>query len=334
MAMNAPDAAALFFVADLPGAKISASRLGGILSRLAAGEPLTALQTEYLRNQGLNALADLAAGGTSRDAFVAQAAEEQQERLRGREKERSTAQATTEAELRRRDAATEQRNAQLFAEAERKRARRKIFNDFGMGYVEPEDFHRVRRILNQVVGGKSVGTDDLAWLATAGREYSTDELRRAHHRILARDLTKEWQTYGDPWKAVNACAQWRKADEPSEGVEIIGKSLRASPSPKPRSALLTTGGGALRDIGRREEARQYGLEAHGLTPNDYRPCTLLGAVHIEMGDIPEGLAWYEKAEARGASRKQIDQEIRAILAATRPQDRQALTEALKGYLGI
>lgn len=70
MAMNAQDVAALFFVGDLPGASIAASRLGGILSRLAAEKPLTALQTDYLRNQGLNALADLAAGGTEVARFI------------------------------------------------------------------------------------------------------------------------------------------------------------------------------------------------------------------------------------------------------------------------
>ena len=288
------------------------------------------MQTDYLRNQGLNALAGLAAGEVSRDAYEVQAAQEQRERV----KLLAAAVALKEDEVRRRNEASKRRNAELFASAERKRAWRKIFDDFGMGYIEPEDFPRVRRILNQVSEGKTVGTDDLAWLGTGGRDYWTEELRRAHHRIIAEQLTDEWRISGDPWNGVNACAQWRKADEPSLGIEIISEALRASRAVKPRSALLTTGGGALRDLGCREEARQYGLEAHSLTPNDYRPCTLLGAVHIEIGDIPEGLAWYEKAEARGASRKQIDQEIRAILAAARPEDRQALTEALKGHLRI
>ena len=63
----------------------------------------------------------------------------------------------------------------------------------------------------------------------------------------------------------------------------------------------------------------------------FRPCTLLGAVHIEMGDIVIGAEWYEKAEARGANREMIDRELASILRAA-PQDQGVqFKTALKGY---
>lgn len=71
--------------------------------------------------------------------------------------------------------------------------------------------------------------------------------------------------------------------------------------------------------------------SHALRPEDFRPCTLLGAVHIEIHAYSEGAKWYEKAEARGASRSHVDQEIRAILAAARPGERDSIRRALKAH---
>ena len=137
--------------------------------------------------------------------------------------------------------------------------------------------------------------------------------------------------FGDPWKAVNACSQWRKAKISSEALAIAEEALPGERSPKVRSALLTTSGGALRDLGRHREALKHGAEAHVLCPDDYRPCTLLGAIHIEIHAFSEGAGWYEKAEARGASRSLVDREIRAILAAARPEQRDTIRRALKAY---
>jgi len=37
-----------------------------------------------------------------------------------------------------------------------------------------------------------------------------------------------------------------------------------------------------------------GKEAHLLTPRDFRPCTLLGAVNVEIGNYDLGQSWYKK----------------------------------------
>lgn len=44
----------------------------------------------------------------------------------------------------------------------------------------------------------------------------------------------------------------------------------------------------MRDAGRLTEARTLGLEAHELTPSDFRPCTLLGAVSMGLGNLAAG----------------------------------------------
>ena len=128
---------------------------------------------------------------------------------------------------------------------------------------------------------------------------------------------------------MNACSHWRKAKLSHEALAIAEEPLVEDRPSRVRSALLTTGGGALRDLGRYQQAVKHGTEAHALCPDDFRPCTLLGAVHIEMHAYAEGLDWYGKAEARGASRKLVDQEIRAILDAARPEEREAIRRALR-----
>lgn len=72
------------------------------------------------------------------------------------------------------------------------------------------------------------------------------------------------------------------------------------------------------------EALNYGQQAHKITPRDFRPCTLLGAVCFEAGDYCEGHSWYEKALQRGASEKSIDDDLRNIFFRLEKSQRDAL----------
>jgi Flp pilus assembly protein TadD len=103
---------------------------------------------------------------------------------------------------------------------------------------------------------------------------------------------------------------------------------KATPDAKIRSALLTTRGGALRDLSKLNEAKSMGLEAHELTPKDFRPCTLLGAVHIELGDLMAGHAWYMKAEKLGADKRSVDNDLRTLLARASQSEQQRISEFL------
>jgi hypothetical protein len=84
----------------------------------------------------------------------------------------------------------------------------------------------------------------------------------------------------------------------------------------------------MRDLRRLEEAVSLACEAHKLTPSDYRPCTLLGAVHIELGDLTAGHEWYARAENLGAPRQAIDQELRTLLVRSSPEERQRIRDFL------
>jgi hypothetical protein len=213
--------------------------------------------------------------------------------------------------------------------AERKKAR-ELPDRFGLPNVENEDSERVQHILRLVIEEQPIKEDDLVWLGTDRSIYWTNKLRYAHHANMASISTKDWLRTGDVWKAIDACSQWRKAQCSEKGLGIVEDALiKVGKANKPRSALLTTGGGALRDLGRCDDAVRFGKEAHSLKPEDFRPCTLLGAVSIEMGSYARGAEWYEKAEALGASSNLIDRELQSILNAVSHEKRSQIKKALK-----
>lgn len=326
------DIAITFFLDDVAGAHIPASRLRNILENVQADRPLTALQEAFLRQQGYNALAQLTCDTLDWVAFVERSVKEQQLRrdATAATNERNAVERARQAEV------ADRKNAILFAEQARQQDRRRKLRElpdrFHLPFVERDDLGRINHILRSVVAGRPDEKDDLVWLGGDGADYWTDELRQAHHANMATIFSAAWHQTGDLWKAVNACGHSRKGGLSQKGLTLVEEALkRKKASGNTRSALLTTAGGALRDLGRREDAVAFGNEAHALTETDFRPCTLLGAVHIEMGDYGVGAAWYEKAEARGASKNAIDRELQSILQAASPHERSHIRNALKTY---
>lgn len=324
--------AARFFLDDVPGASTRHSRLGGILEKVSAGHPLTALQQEFLRQHDYEALLQFALRKMDGEAFRARAQKERESRIlaKAAAKEKEATEKALQIER------TNHKNTAIFAEQERKLERRRKVRElpdrFYLPYVEHEDLERVNRVLRSVVVGQPIEKDDLVWLGSRRSHYWTDELRKAHHENMAKRLSEKWHKTGDLWKAVNSCGHWRQAERSEEGLAIAEAALNhALKTKKPRSALLTTGGGALRDLKRLQDAARFGKEAHSLTPEDFRPCTLLGAVHIQMGAHGTGAEWYEKAEARGASRSVIDRELQSILRAVPQEERDQIRTALKDH---
>ena len=201
---------------------------------------------------------------------------------------------------------------------------------YGMGFVDSDIYPRVMRLLRQVDIGQRLSAEDVVWLSTQGEESWTPKLHIAHHRLEAVAFTDDWHRTGDPWAAVSASGHWRKADDAKEALDVTEAALATkSPSPKLCSALKTTHGGAMRDLRRLTEARDLGQDAQRLAPTDFRPCTLLGAVHMELGEFSTGQEWYEKAENLGAKRHSIDRDLPGILARAAPDRRAKLCAYLR-----
>jgi len=75
-------------------------------------------------------------------------------------------------------------------------------------------------------------------------------------------------------------------------------------------------------------ALKLGHEAHQVTPLNFRPCTLLGAVYISTGEFSIGHEWYEKARERGFSQSAYDNDIRSIYLRANKEMKKRLKQNL------
>jgi hypothetical protein len=322
-ALNPIDLARRYFVSDLPSSSIPASRLRDIIEKLQAGRPLTTNGFNYLRQLGLTALGQLAGGEITYEMFCETAASEQAEREQVVDAERQAQHAAKLAQ----EAAQKAREAEYWAQQETARLARerdpkyiaKMKNRalrarYGIeSFIEQNHFAQMMNILNRFDDGKRLTDDDVLWMTTEGRDYFSEILRAAFHEREADFFASEYRRTTDPWNAVNASGHYRKCDQASKAHDLlISVPTERQKVPKLKSAIATTHGGVMRDMRRFDEALNLGNQAHEITPNDFRPCTLLGAINFELGHYEIGRDWYAKAIERGATERSVDSELRSI----------------------
>lgn len=306
-----------FYVDDQPSAATAGTRLNGILVKIAAGDQLSRMSSDFLATRGFHALNSVAKGSVDWATFQLQAEVERHQRVQLASKKAldNAAQhakiATQRAEALKEHFAAIARDPKL----RRQREAKELRNRFGIGFIEPEHYLRAMWLLRRIASGQRLQPDEVVWLKTEADDCWTDQLAKEWHALEAEALSALWRTGGGPWDAINGSSHWRKAGKPDAALSLTGEALaKKGLVAKIHSALETTRGGALRDMRRLDEAKAMGLSAHRLTPNDFRPCTLLGAVHIELGDLVAGHKWYVTAEKLGANRRAVDQELRALIA--------------------
>ncbi|MES3014010.1 MAG: hypothetical protein V4750_09835 [Pseudomonadota bacterium] len=329
--MDELDSAERYFVSDRPDARLPATRLRNILDSLQKGRRPSALALSYLQRQGLAALHRLALGESTYEEFSNAAAVEKVSRERAAENDRLQREAARRVE----EAEQNAREAVWAAEYERKRQRaeaarlareadpkhiakvasQRLRARYGIDqFIEKPLLARLMGLLRRVDAGNRFTEEDVLWLRADGKSCDSDELQAVFHEREAEFLATEYRRTRDPWNAVNASGHYRKCDQAKQAHDLlvsIPDGLDAPP--KLKSAIRTTHGGVMRDLGRLDEALRLGDQAHVLTPRNFRPCTLLGAVHVELGNLTTGWEWYRKAEERGASERSVDQDLRAIL---------------------
>ena len=324
------DIACQYCVEDLPGADRPGARLQKILDALQSGNPVTRLALEFLQRQDLEALHRLATGVLSYDRFRELALAEQSDRVAAAaiaKREREAEARARIAEKRVQEAALRARReeAQKKAEVEQlaresdpkyiaKQINRALCDRYRIhGFVEQRCIGRLMKILKTVDAGQRLSESDFVWLSTVAEAYFSNVLRSAYHLLEAAFFASEFKQKHDPWLAVNASSHYRKAGYANRAISLLSTvKLDKVKSAKLKSALCTTHGGAMRDLDRWDEALSLGEQAHELRSDDYRPCTLLGAIYMETGHYSLGQAWYAKAEERGAPTDHIDQELHHI----------------------
>ncbi len=178
--------------------------------------------------------------------------------------------------------------------------------------------HKLRsnllRVLNFLEAQKRLDDHDAIWLSTDGRDFFTDTVKLQFHRIEADFYLNQFKVTKSEWSAINASSHLRKCKASQEAEKFLENSQIASNKNfKLLSAYYTTLGGVKRDLKKSDVAIDLGLKAHTQSSQDYRPCTLLGALYMERHEYNLGHDWYVKARERGAPENTINSDLRSIL---------------------
>ena len=225
-----------YFLSDVPGATVPASRLSTVLENIEQDKKLSANAFEYLRQQGYLALLSLASGESNYQEFSNLARVEQGRR----ESAAAEVRQKEEAERLRAIAESAAKEAARMAEYERQRRIQesdpkylaKVKNQrlrarYGLDqFIEKESFNRLMGILHRIDGGARFSDEDVLWLTTEGSDYYSDELRFEFHSREAAFFVTEFARTRDPWNAVNASGHFRKCDRSGAAHELLeGVSL-------------------------------------------------------------------------------------------------------------
>jgi tetratricopeptide (TPR) repeat protein len=328
-----------FLVDDMSGALVPSSRLSNLLETFSKGKPVSVMGVRFLNDNGLTNLARYLSGDIQEVQFRELAPIEQSTRIAAavlkqkaleqeRLVEREEVESRHKAMMARLRAEKLQRESdpKFIARQKNRELRERYEVD---GYVDECDFKQLMTVLRKLDSSMRLSEEDAVWLKSQGRGYATEEILHAHNRLEADYYLGEFRKTADVWQLVNASGHLRKCDASREAHDLLATIQDGSlKQAKLKSAVRTTYGGVMRDLGRYNEALQLADEAHRLLPNSFRPCTLLGALNIEMGQIALGHEWYSKAEERGAKAGSIESEIRSLLGRMPPENRDSVISQL------
>lgn len=147
------------------------------------------------------------------------------------------------------------------------------------------------------------------------------------YRVLAIHFEQYWlrksrigvydkYTY---WALINSCSYWRKAHRAIRGIELTDVQIQDNWL---MSALLTTRGGAFRDIRNWGEAKKCGYGAMDSSPGMYHPHNLLGAICYQLGQPSEGDEHFSKALELQAPPRSVDQALKAAIEKAEPDEQE------------
>jgi hypothetical protein len=156
-----------------------------------------------------------------------------------------------------------------------------------------------------------------------GRRLFSGKIFITYHKNEATFYEQEHQRTGNQWNLPNASSHWRKADKPRQALKLTENlNFDKIKENKLKSALLTTRGGAFRDINNLSKAEKCALKAIEYQPSSHHPYTLMGAICFERGEYPRGEYWFAEAIKRGASPRDQDAEIKRIVKNAKDENKR------------
>lgn len=325
--------AVFYYLDDLEGASVPYSMLHRIIQKLKTRNGgFTLSEKSYLNRQGLLALKRFIESEISFNQYRKEAALEKLKRIEAGEEEKLILERIKELELieekkkqeklsRERKLRNQiEREKQMVRESDPKFIARQKEKALFQKY-ELEPFHisnefksRLLKILSFLEREQRLSDNDRIWLTSEGYEFFTEKLKGKFHRIEAEFYLQQYKVKKSNWSAINASSHLRKCQASKEAeIFLENTKISVSEDKKVLSAYFTTLGGVKRDLKKSDIAIEHGIRAHEIKPNDYRPCTLLGAIYMETHNYTLGHEWYEKARELGAPENSINAELRSIL---------------------
>ena len=326
---------AVFYCVDhIESSMIPHSILHKIIQKLKTkqNDSLTLPEKAYLVRQNLNALYSLVEGKISFNQYKKEVVNDRIKHKEHLEAERLRLEKVRELELielkKQQEKLAQERKIREQAERERrkklesdpkyieKQKEKNLIKKYDIYSYDILSKHRSKlvNILKLLDNNQRLSEQDAIWLNSEGREFFTDEVKIKFHRVEADFYINEYKTTKLHWHAINASSQLRKAKASKEAETFLENTeIVLNKNKKLLSAYFTTLGGVKRDIRKVDTAIECGVKAHENNSQDYRPCTLLGAIYMENHEYTLGHDWYSKARDRGAPEKSINADLTSIL---------------------
>lgn len=171
---------------------------------------------------------------------------------------------------------------------------------------------------------------EIAYLKDENLFYG--EIYIAYYTLEAQFYEADYKKTGNKWNIANISSSWRKAEQPKKALKSTDNiDLDKINEEKLKSAILTTRGGAFRDVEQLDQAEKCARQAITFQPSSHHPYTLMGAICYDRYQRSEGDEWFRKAIERGASPDSIDSEIKKSLARMKNKDKrdQMINDLLK-----
>lgn len=325
-----------YYVDDIGSSLLPSTPLSNVLKILEENQkPVSKVLLKYIEKKSLTALTAYLQKECSFEEYVKKAKIEkltrvnvvrEETRLQEKIQAENELKWKLEAEKRIKEQKEKQRRREKDPKYIAKVKQNKLREKYNLTeFIDREYFPRIMKILQNIDNDLRLTEKDAVWLNMEGKDYYTPILQKAFHEIEANFYANEFKIKNDPWLVVNASSHYRKADKATLADELIHKiNITKFKNTKLKSALYTTHGGTKRDLGEKDLAITLADKAHKIAPKDFRPCTLLGAVNIELGAYEEGQAWYAKAIENGFSEKAMDSELKRIYFRLSKSEKESL----------
>jgi tetratricopeptide (TPR) repeat protein len=145
--------------------------------------------------------------------------------------------------------------------------------------------------------------------------------------LLGLFFERCYKTYpSDLWPLIKAISNWRKAGKPE--IALLISEGSATSENRSQSALLTSRGGAFRDLKDFKNAIENAKSAIKLTPKDYHPYNLLGAILYQTGEPEEADKQFNTAIELGALPREVDNQIRNSVKLAEVDQQRVVAEYL------